>query len=253
MPQYITFMAPLWSCTFIACVSVAEPITAALFAVCWSSAGCWACVWVCAVWKVGPDSDCIIVCPQEESLLHYTSSRALGVAKQRVLVPVLSCSGEGIDTMWYIQDIYEIVAWPDCFLFNTIAYFFSRSWFLAVHLWEMTNFMLCLCWVLTWVDYMSGTVRVFNDIMVSSTVDWFCTGSLRLSSSWGLDWAFQFGTTGLLHLCQRRAVFRPSHQIIHKAKTFSFGHGKWKILMGVIPLSVRLPCEAWGLRWMKLY
>lgn len=153
--------------------------------------------------------------------------------------------------------IHSRYLWDSCltllFFIQYNCLFFSGSWYLAVHLWEMTNFMLYLCWVLTWVDYMSGTVHVFNDTMVFSTADWFCTGSLELSSSWGLDWAFQLGPAGLLHLCQRRAVFRPSHQIIHKAKTFSFGHGKWKILMGVIPLSARLPCEAWGLRWMKLY
>lgn len=102
---------------------------------------------------------------------------------------------------------------------------------------EMTN-MLYLSWAITWVDSVFRTGRIFLYTPWSPALQ---TGSALVPAAPWQEWAVQFSPTGLLHLCQRRAVFSPSHQIINKAKTFSFGHGKWKILMGVIPLSVRLP------------
>lgn len=73
-----------------------------------------------------------------------------------------------------------------------------------------------------------------SGLHVFSTLDLFylqrvveTSAGLYASAAAGV-WSelFQFGPTGLLRLCQRRAVFRASHQIINKAKTFSFGRGK---------------------------
>lgn len=79
---------------------------------------------------------------------------------------------------------------------------------------EMTNRLY-----LSWVDLSGLCIQNRGDLFIytlgSSTADWFCTGP-----------SAQLSPTGLLHLCQWRADFRPSHQIINKAKTFSFGHGK---------------------------
>lgn len=102
---------------------------------------------------------------------------------------------------------------------------------------EMTN-MLYLSWATTWVDSVFRTGGIFLYTPWSPALQ---TGSVLVPAAPRQEWAAQFSPTGLLHLCQWRVVFRPSHQIINKAKTFSFGHGKWKILRGVIPLSVRLP------------